>query len=130
MNELKRASSLMKVVSQEADRALADLAIESWRFQKLFARVLGKLDAGDATRFVNQHRYFIKRIDECLAAAGLKIVNLEGHAYEPGAAVTALNLGDFTPDDELVVDQMIEPVVMSQSGLFRAGTIMLRKVDQ
>src|SRR5712671_6253429 len=71
VNELKRASSLMssegdeKVVSQEADRALADLAIESWRFQKLFARVLGKLDAGDAMRFVNQHRYFIKRIDEC-----------------------------------------------------------------
>ena len=112
-----------------ADQALVDLAIESWRFQKLFARALGKLDAGESLRFANQHRYFVKRIDECLAGAGLRLVNLEGQAYETGAAVTALNLGDFGPDDRLVIDQMIEPVIMTASGLLRPGTAMLRKAE-
>lgn len=118
-----------QVEPQEIERSVVDLAIESWRFQKLFARVLAKLDAGESLRFVNQHRYFIKRIEECLTDAGFKLVNIEGQAYEPGAAVTALNVGDFRPEDELVVDQMIEPVVMSKSGLHRAGTVILRKAN-
>ncbi len=112
---------------QSPEQVLVDLAIESWRFQKLFARALGKLDAGESLRFANQHRYFIMRIDECLAGVGLKLVNLEGQAYDPGAAVTALNVADFGAEDDLVVDQMIEPVVMSPSGLLRAGTVILRK---
>ncbi|SRR6266571_5300427 len=115
---------------QDAERALIDLAVEGWRFQKLFTRALAKLDAGESLRFANQHRYFIKRIDECLAGAGLKLVNIEGQRYDPGAAVTALNLGDFGAEDELVVDQMIEPVIMNVSGLLRAGTVMLRKAEQ
>jgi hypothetical protein len=46
-----------------------------------------------------------------------------------GAAATALNLGDFDADDQLVIDQMIEPIVMSASGLLRTGTMMLRKAQ-
>jgi hypothetical protein len=115
------------VKQEEIERAVVDLAVESWRFQKLFSRALAKLDAGESLRFANQHRYFIDRIERCLASAGFKLVNVEGHAYDPGAAVTPLNIGDFDPDDELVIDQMIEPVVMSKSGLLRAGTVMLRK---
>lgn len=115
---------------KEIERSVVDLAIESWRFQKLFARALAKLDAGESPRFTNQHRYFIKRIEECLADAGFKLVNIEGQAYDPGAAVTALNVGDFNAEDELVVDQMIEPVVMSKCGLLRAGTVTLRKAKQ
>ena len=112
------------------ERSVVDLAIESWRFQKLFARALAKLDAGESLRFANQHRYFIKRIEECLADAGFRLVNIEGQTYDPGAAVTALNVSDFSAEDELVIDQMIEPVVMSKSDLLRAGTVILRKAKQ
>ena len=114
----------------DPEHALVDLAVESWRFQKLFMRAVNKLDAGELPRYASQHRYFVKRIDECMARAGLTIVNLEGQAYDPGAAVTALNIGDFGPEDELVVDHMIEPVVMKANGLLRPGTVMLRKADQ
>jgi hypothetical protein len=115
---------------KRADTALLDLALEGWRFQKLFTRAMLKLDAGESLRFANQHRYFVKRISECLQSAGMHFVSLEGQPYDVGAAVTALNIADFGPDDELVVDQMIEPIVMNTSGLLRAGTVMLRKADQ
>ena len=77
--------SSSQVESQAIERSIVDLATESWRFQKLFARALAKLDAGESLRFSNQHRYFIKRIEECLADAGFRLVNIEGQAYDPGA---------------------------------------------
>ncbi len=112
-----------------AVNALVDLSVESWRFSRLFSRLLSKLDAGEGTRYVNQYRYYIKRVEESLGAAGLRLVNVEGQAYDPGIAATALNLGDFGPDDVLLVDQMIEPIIMGAEGLVRAGTVMLRKAE-
>jgi hypothetical protein len=116
--------------SAGCERAMVELAIESWRFQRLFGRALAKLDAGESLRFTNQHRYFIKKIDECLETIGFRLVNLEGQTYEHGSAVSALNVEDFKPEDDLIVDQMIEPVVMGKEGLLRPGTVVLRKAEK
>lgn len=110
-------------------RALIDLSVESWRFSRLFARVVSKLDAGDNVRYVNQYRYYVKRMEESLETVGLRLVSVEGYPYDPGFAATALNLGDFAPDDVLLVDQMIEPIIMGPDGLVRGGTVMLRKAQ-
>ena len=111
------------------ERSLIDMAVESWRFSRLFARVVGKLDAGEASRYVNQLRYFQKKVQESLDASGLTLVNVEGHPFDAGMAASALNIGDFGPDDELVVEQMVEPIIMGPEGLRKQGTVMLRKVD-
>lgn len=110
------------------EACLVDLAIESWRFSKLFSRLLSKVDAGDGARFVSQHRYFLKRLEEHLERAGLRLVNVEGMHYDPGVAASAINIGDFSPNDELMIDQMVEPILMGPHGLVRAGTVMLRRV--
>ena len=60
----------------------------------------------------------------------LKLVNVEGQPYDAGMAASALNLGDFGPDDVLHVDQMLEPIIMSTNGLRKQGTVMLRKSGQ
>ena len=60
---------------------------------------------------------------------GLKLVNVEGHPYDVGMAASALNLGDFGPDDVLFVEQMLEPIIMGPTGLRKQGTVMLRKVE-
>lgn len=112
-----------------ARKALIDVSIESWRFARVFARVLSKLDAGEAPRHVNQLRYFQKKLDDSLDALGLKIVNLEGQSYDPGMAISPLNIGDFGPEDQLVIEQMVEPVVMGPEGLVKSGTAMLAKVN-
>jgi len=114
---------------KKAIDTLLELALESWKFQKLFARALSKLDATEAMRFTNQHRYFVKRLGDCLQDAGLRLVNIEGHPYETGTAVTALNLSYFEPNDALLVSEMIEPIVMDASGLVRPGTVMLKRAS-
>jgi hypothetical protein len=109
---------------------LIDIVVESWRFTRTFTRILTKLDAGEATRYHSQLRFYLKRLEEALAAAGLKIADLEGQPYDPGMAATALNIADFAPDDVLLVEQMLEPVIMGEMGLKRVGTVMLRRVSQ
>lgn len=113
---------------QQLEQSLIDMAVESWRFSRLFFRVVSKLDAGEAGRYVNQLRYFQKKVEESLDACGLKLVNVEGQPFDPGMAASAVNIGDFGPDDQLLVDQMIEPIIMGREGLRKQGTVMLRKV--
>ncbi|MFZ1536430.1 MAG: hypothetical protein WAT23_03485 [Chromatiaceae bacterium] len=113
--------------NDQLERSLIDIAVESWRFSRLFSRVVNKLDAGEAGRYVNQLRYFQNKVAESLAASGLKLVNVEGQLFDPGMAASALNIGDFGPDDQLLVDQMVEPIIMGPEGLRKLGTVMLRK---
>lgn len=111
-----------------ADAALVDLAVEGWRLARLFGRVLTKLDAGDGARYSNQIRYFVKRVEESLEGSGLRLVNLEGLPYDAGLPASALNVGDFDPEDVLYVDQMLEPVILGPEGVVRTGAVTLKKV--
>lgn len=114
---------------EQMENSLINIAVESWRFSRLFARVISKLDAGEAGRYASQLRYFQKQVEDNLDMTGLKFVNVEGHPFDPGIAASALNLGDFEPDDQLLVDQMVEPIIMGPNGLKKQGTVMLRKVQ-
>ena len=116
------------LVKADPIQILVDVAVESWRFARLFGRLLSKLDAGETPRFVNQLRYYLKSLEEKLEAVDLKIVNLEGHPYDPGIAASALNIGEFAPGDHLIIEQMVEPIIMGAHGLVRQGTVMLQKV--
>ncbi|MCK5665613.1 MAG: hypothetical protein KAI17_19130 [Thiotrichaceae bacterium] len=112
---------------EQIKKSLIDIAVESWRFSRLFVKLLGKLDAGESSRFINQHRFYLKRLDESLKQAGVRLVNVEGQVYDPGMAATALNAEDFSPDDNLIVDHMVEPIIMGDEGLIKTGTVMLKK---
>lgn len=116
-------------LSKELRQPFIELAVESWRLCRLFNRALLKLEAGDAARYSNQLRYFQKRLDDSLASAELKLVNLEGHPFDPGMAATPLNIEDFESDVPLIVDQMVEPVLMGPDGIVKSGTVMLRTAN-
>jgi len=115
--------------SEQIEQSLIDIAVESWRFSRLFGKVVSKLDAGESGRYINQIRYFQRKVEESLDSNGLKLVSVEGQPYDAGMAASALNLGDFGPDDVLLVDQMVEPIIMGPNGLRKQGTVMLRKAE-
>jgi len=104
------------------------MAVESWRFGRTYDRLLTKLDAGEQNRYKSQFRWFIKKVEEALEQADLRIVNVEGHPFDPGMAATPLNIEEFDANDALMVDQMIEPIIMGKEGLIKTGTVTLRKV--
>lgn len=118
----------MLITPETVTKSLVDLTVDSWRFAKTFARLIGKLDAGEGARYASQYQYYVKRLVDNLDLAGFKLVNVEGHPWDPGLPVTALNLEDFDPADALVIDQMIEPILMGADALVRTGTVTLKKV--
>ncbi len=124
------ADSEQTLISTEAMKeAVISMAVESWRFSKVFDRVLTKLDAGEQNRYKGQFRWFIKKVEEALEQADLRIVNIEDHPFDPGVAATPLNIEEFDANDVLMVDQMLEPIIMGKEGLVKTGTVTLRKVE-
>lgn len=115
--------------TDSARNALLSLAVEGWRFTRSYLRLISKLDAGDQNRFASQYRYFLKQLEDKLGGVGLRLVNIEGLPFDPGMAATAINISDFLSEDRLIVDQMIEPIIMSETGIVKMGTVLLRKVE-
>ena len=109
--------------------AVVSMAVESWRFGRVFDRLLSKLDAGEQNRYKSQFRWFLKKVEDALEQSDMKIVNVEGHPFDPGMAATPLNIEEFDADEVLMVDQMLEPIIMGKEGLVKTGTVTLRKVE-
>mgnify|MGYP001572982869 CR=1 FL=1 len=124
MNETP--SGLNKDVNRDA---LLAIAVEGWRFTRAYLRLISKLDAGDQNRFASQYRYFQKQLEDKLGDVGFRLVNIEGLPFDPGMAATAINISDFLSEDRLIVDQMLEPIIMSETGIVKMGTVLLRKAE-
>lgn len=114
---------------QVLTQSLLDVAVESWRFTKLLDRLLMKLDAGEQGRYRGHFRWFHRKLEDSLADARMRIVNVEGHEFDPGMAATPLNIEEFDSEDALIVDQMLEPIIMGPDGVIRKGTVTLRRVE-
>lgn len=111
-------------------RALAEVAVESWRFLHAFERALLGVDADQRRRAVSKAHYFQTRLTQALDLASLKLVVLDGSAFGPQLPAHALNVGDFGPDDLLEIAQTLEPVVMGPDGVIRSGSVLVRRVEQ
>lgn len=108
-------------------QSLAGVAVETYRMAQLAAGLIARLDAGEKARHHSKLLYQSRKVEEHLARAGIRVVDLRDQAFEPGMAATAINVADFEPNVPLIVDQVLEPVVMGPHGLIRAGTVVLRK---
>ena len=113
-----------------ATDAVIKIAVESWRFGRIFEKTAAKLEGAERERCMSQLLSFNKKIESSLGALGLRIVSIEGTPFDPGMAGAPLNLEDFKADDELVVDRMIEPIIMGKDGLIRVGRVTLRKTER
>ena len=111
-----------------ASEAIVKLAAESWRFIRVFEHAVSGLDAHEAARYRGTADAFRKKIEEALGAMDMRVVCIEGTAFDPGIAATPLNIEDFGPGDELEVGAMVEPIIMNRDGLVRMGSVTLRKI--
>ena len=109
--------------------AIIRMVIETWRFRRIFDRLLTKLDLNDQKRYQTQLRWFEKKLEEFLEQVGWQIVDVQGHSFDPGMAATPLNIEDFDEEDSLIVDQMLEPIIMEKEELVKTGTVMLKKEE-
>lgn len=115
---------------KELQNSMITIASEYFRFQRVFEKVLSRLGIEEQEKYRGQFSWFSKRIDRALDNAGLKLQNLEGQLYDPGMAITPLNLDEFGPEEILYVSQMIEPIIMQENTVCKTGTAVLGRIDK
>jgi S1-C subfamily serine protease len=55
---------------EQLERSLIDVAVEDWRFSKLFAHSAKELEVGEGQRYVDRPQDFLKKVQKSLAASG------------------------------------------------------------
>ncbi len=110
--------------------SLISIASELFRFQRVFEKAISKIDIDERGKYMSQFSWFSKKVLKAVEEANLKVLNPEGQLYDPGMAVTPLNIDDFETDDRMYVLQTIEPIIMQDDKVFKTGTVILGRVKK
>lgn len=109
---------------------LISIAAELFRFQRVFAKAISKLEIEDQSKYSSQFTWFSKKVTKALDDSGLRVVDVDGQLYDPGMAVTPLNIEDFKADDILYIVQTMEPIIMQDNAVVKTGTVILGRVEK
>ena len=83
--------------NEQMEQSLIDIAVESWRFSRLFGKVVSKLDAGESGRYANSSQMtclglMAKKImvsqstSGDVPESGLDVLNQDGDSVEVALA--------------------------------------------
>lgn len=53
-----------------------------------------------------------------------------GSAYDVGSALNPVNLSEFDKDAELVIDQVLDPIIMHDGKVIQQGTVILKNKER
>ncbi len=105
--------------------SVMEIAVEHYRFKNTFMKAISKLDFEEQSKYMSQFAWFSKKVTKALDDAGLRIIDVAGQLYDPGMAVTPLNIEDFETDDILYIAQTMEPIIMQENTVVKTGTVIL-----
>lgn len=115
-------------LSEDKAAALASLATEVWRLFDLTQSLAQTVrDSRMQRRTHNSLQRFVKHYPEYLAKLGVEIIDYTGAEYETGQPVSPLNLQDFTDDDTLIIEKILEPTVkyIGSADIIKTGVVVL-----
>lgn len=115
---------------EQLQGSLVSIASELFRFQRVFEKAVSKLEIDERSKYMSQYAWFSKKVYKALDETNLKLLNVEGQLYDPGMAVTPLNIDDFETDDQLYVLQTIEPIIMQDDRVYKTGTVILGRIEK
>lgn len=105
------------------------MAVESWKLARTFNNLLKTMNSEQQKYYTSLLSGFSKAAGDYMEISGLSFVSLEGQYFNPNMTIKAVNLEEFTAQDLLVIDRMLEPIVMGKDTVLRAGTVLLRKAE-
>ena len=83
------------------------------------------MELDEQSKYSSQFAWFSKKVLKAIDEANLRIVDVNGQLYDPGMAVTPLNIEDFETNDILYIKQMMEPIIMNGDTVVKTGTVIL-----
>lgn len=110
--------------------SLISIASELFRFKGVFEKAISKLEIDEQNKYISQYKWFSKKVYKALDEANLRLLSVDGQLYDPGMAITPLNLDDFEADDQLYILQTIEPIIMQNDTVIKTGTVILGRIEK
>lgn len=108
---------------------IAELATEYWKLLRNYDRLVEAAPETLRQGLVAQAKYGARRLGAILDRAKLVLVTFEGQDYTPNLPMTAVNADDFA-GERAVVDQTLEPAIVSGTTPIRIGRVFLRAPTQ
>lgn len=111
-------------------QALSSIAIEEYRLGSVLEAIFGKLSLDDKQRYMSQFSWHSKRVKRILDSVDISIIDFSGQTFDPGLPIIPINIDEFEKNDELRIEQMLEPVVMKSGDVLKTGTAILGKAEK
>ena len=113
---------------EEMQQGVVTMAVEAYRLNAFVKSLVPRIaDERLLTRLTNQIARFDKMFAEGLNTAGLEWIDLTGNEYDPGLPIEPINMEEFTENDELIIEVMLEPVVKIKDSteIIKKGIVVL-----
>lgn len=109
--------------------AIAKLSIEYWRITRSYERNLPNM-LNSASSAVSTIRNSEKKFLAILLENGISLQQYEGQDYSANLPLTVINTDEFDGNENLIVQQMLEPTLIDGKGIIHIGkAILSRKAD-
>ena len=110
---------------------IAELLVEEFRFIKSYISAVNKLYPEERQKYQSAYEYHINMLNNFSEKMKMKIVKLDGLPYDDGLSIKALNIEDFDKDDTLIIEQVIEPLIISSENgsIIKSGSVILKKEE-
>lgn len=120
-----------KKVEENVD-VIVEFIVEEYRFLKSYVSLMGKLMKDELPKYTSVYNFHINKINEIMEKKNLRIVDLVGKLYDDGLSVNPLNLEDFDKNDNLIIEQVLEPLIVSVTDgkIIKRGTVMLTRAKE
>lgn len=118
--------------AEDTTKQIIDFAVEEYRFLKSYSSLLNKILPEERQKYKATYDFHIKKIQEIMEECKLKIVELENKEFNDGLSIIALNMEDFNKEDKLIIQQVIEPLIIStiDGTIMKSGTVILEKKNE
>jgi hypothetical protein len=113
----------------ELIEAVSILATEHWRAVRRWHKVVVAHAPDQLQRETAQMRYGLERVEQALAAMGVRAVTFDRQEFGPQLPAEPVNLEEFAGEDHLVVADTIEPTIVHDGRIVARGKIVVAKSD-
>lgn len=115
---------------ESLSKTVVAISVEAWRFRIVYERLVMHLSPSERPRYAGKYAWFNRKIKEALHESGIKIIDIKGQEFSASTPAVPVNIDEFDDDDVLVVDQMLEPIIMSGERILKTGMVRLKKSKQ
>ena len=107
-------------------KTIAEILVEDFRFSRSYLSVVDKLFMEEKKKYESTYNFHRTKIAELANNFHLRMVFFDGKEYNEGLPVTSLNIDEFGEEERLIVQQTIEPTILTADGqIVKIGTVIL-----